>query len=219
MWGLPAATGRDRQTIAVLVDWLKDGYQSLVFDGMADAARDLDVNLVCLAGGVLRSPLRFGSQRNLVYNFAASKSVQGILLMSGTLGNHVGPTELGRFCERFAPRPIISLAVPLPGIPTVVVDDAEGMRGAMRHLTQVHGCKRIAFIRGPVVNEEAERRDSGSTRAFIRLRHRSSHDVMTTASPLRVPPPCRPGSPPGRRAGVRRAAPVRGGRLAGAGSA
>ena len=142
----------------MLVDWLKDGYQSLVFNGMADAARTLDVNLVCLAGGVMGSPLRFGSQRNLVYNFATAKSVHGILLMSGTLGNHVGPTELGRFCERFAPRPIISLAVPLPGIPTVVVDDAEGMRRAMRHLTDVHRCKRIAFIRGPAVNEEAERR-------------------------------------------------------------
>lgn len=159
-WGLSAEAGHGRQTIAVLVDWLKDGYQCHVFDGMAHAARNLDVNLVCLPGGVLRSPVRFGSQRNLIYNFAASRSVHGILLMSGTLGNHVGPAELGRFCERFAPRPILSLAVPLPGIPTVVVDDAEGMRGAMRHLTQVHACKRIAFIRGPVVNEEAERRFS-----------------------------------------------------------
>jgi len=159
-WGLSTGTDQGRQTIAVLVDWLKDGYQSLVFAGMADAARDLDVNLVCLPGGVLRSPLRFGSQRNLIYNFAAAQGVHGILLLSGTLGNHVGPAELGRFCERFAPRPIISLAVPLPGIPTVVVDDAEGMRGAMRHLTQRHGCKRIAFIRGPEVNEEAERRFS-----------------------------------------------------------
>jgi len=159
-WGLSPGTDQGRQTIAVLVDWLKDGYQSLIFAGMADAARELDVNLVCLPGGVLRSPLRFGSQRNLIYNFAAAQGVHGILLMSGTLGNHVGPVELGRFCARFAPRPIISLAVPLPGIPTVVVDDAEGMRGAMRHLTQGHGCKRIAFIRGPEVNEEAERRFS-----------------------------------------------------------
>jgi len=157
-WGLPPASGNDRHTIAVLVDWLKDGYQSLIFDGMTDAARDLDVNLVCLAGGILESPLRSGSQRNLIYNFAASRTVQGILLMSGTLGNHVGATELGRFCERFAPRPIISLAVPLPGIPTVVVDDADGMRSALRHLTRTHQCKRIAFIRGPAVNEEAERR-------------------------------------------------------------
>ena len=156
--GLTADGGHDRATIAVLVDWLKDGYQSQVFAGMVDAARNLDVNLVCLAGGVLRSPLRSGWQRNLIYNFATSSNVHGILLMSGTLGNHVGSTELGRFCERFAPRPIISVAVPLPGIPTVVVDDAEGMRGAMRHLTRVHGCRRIAFIRGPAVNEEAERR-------------------------------------------------------------
>jgi sigma-B regulation protein RsbU (phosphoserine phosphatase) len=142
----------------VLVDWLKDGYQNLVFAGVADAARDLDVNLICFAGGVLGSELRFATTRNLIYDYAGPPVVEGLVLLTGTLGNHVGPEALARYCERYLPVPMTSVAVPLPGIPTVVVDDAEGMREAIRHLIDRHGYRRIGFIRGPAVNEEAERR-------------------------------------------------------------
>jgi chemotaxis protein histidine kinase CheA/DNA-binding LacI/PurR family transcriptional regulator len=147
-----------RRTVGVLVDWLKDGYQNLVFAGVADAARELDVNLICFAGGVLGSELRFATTRNLIYDYAGPPVVEGLVLLAGTLGNHVGPEALARYCERYLPVPMTSVAVPLPGIPTVVVDDAEGMREAIRHLVDRHGNRRIAFIRGPAVNEQAEQR-------------------------------------------------------------
>ena len=51
-----------------------------------------------------------------------------------------------------------SIAVELPGVPSVVVDDAVGMRKAVTHLIRAHGCKRVAFVRGPSANAEAERR-------------------------------------------------------------
>jgi hypothetical protein len=39
----------DRPTVGVLVDWLKDLYQSAVFAGLVDAARSRDVNLTVFA--------------------------------------------------------------------------------------------------------------------------------------------------------------------------
>src|SRR4051812_25954357 len=124
---MAANGGREHRTVGMLVDWIKDGYQNLVLAGVADAARELDVNLLCFAGGVLDSPARFGRQRNLVYDFAGPHSVDGLILLSGTLGNHVGPAALARYAERWRPLPMVSIAVPVTGMPTVVVDDAEGM--------------------------------------------------------------------------------------------
>jgi sigma-B regulation protein RsbU (phosphoserine phosphatase) len=147
-----------RPVIGLLVDWLEDNYQNTVVSGVADAARELDVDLICFTGGVLRSPYRFAAQRNAIYDLAGPENVDGLLIMSGTLGNAVGPDELARWCERYRPLPICSIAVPLPNIPSVLVDNATGMRELVVHLVEAHGYRRIAFVRGPEANDESERR-------------------------------------------------------------
>jgi C4-dicarboxylate-specific signal transduction histidine kinase len=43
-------------------------------------------------------------------------------------------------------------------MPSVLVDNVRGMRDAIEHLIVQHGYRRIAFIRGPEANSEAERR-------------------------------------------------------------
>lgn len=149
---------RGRPTLGLLVDWLEDRYQNTVMSGVADAARDSDVNLLCFTGGVLRSPFRFGAQRNAVYELAGRENVDALLLMSGTLGNFIGPDELLRYCERFRPLPMCSIALAMEGIPSVLVDNGTGMRRLLAHLIADHGYRRIAFIRGPEANAEAERR-------------------------------------------------------------
>src|SRR5215471_15354681 len=150
--------GAGRRTIAMLVDWINDGYQNLILSGVVDAAAELDVNVLCLAGGVLDAPVRFGAQRNVIYDFVRPGRVDGVILLSGTLGNAIGPAALGRACERWKPLPMVSIAVPLGGVPAIVVDDADGMREGIRHLIDVHGYRRIVFVRGPEANEEAQGR-------------------------------------------------------------
>jgi DNA-binding LacI/PurR family transcriptional regulator len=129
-----------------------------VLGGVAEAARQRGANLVCFTGGILFSPQRGGAQRNHIYELAGPENVDALMLMSGTLGNYVGPEELLRYCERFRPLPLCSIAVELPGIPSVLVDNESGMRDAIVHLIKDHGYRRIAFIQGPDVNPEAERR-------------------------------------------------------------
>ncbi len=52
----------------------------------------------------------------------------------------------------------MSVGLPLPGIPSVLVGNYQGMRDAVEHLIEVHGFRRIAFIRGPLGNLEEEER-------------------------------------------------------------
>jgi hypothetical protein len=156
----------------MLVDWLEDDYQNVVLEGAVQAARQRGANLVCFAGGALGNPggapsaekvasasaRRFGARRNGIYDLVGPDCVDGLMILSGTLGNYAGRDELIRFCERYRPLPMCSIAVSLPGMPSVLVDNAAGMRAAVAHLIADHGLRRIAFIRGPFANEEAERR-------------------------------------------------------------
>ncbi len=149
---------RRARTLGLLVDWLEDEYQNKVLSGVDDAARQRGAQLLCFTGGILASPYRFGERRNFIYDLAGPESLDGVIVMSGTLGNYIGPKKLARYCERYRPLPMTSIGVALDDIPSVLVDNARGMRDAIAHLIVVHGYRRIAFIRGPGVNEEAEAR-------------------------------------------------------------
>jgi hypothetical protein len=48
--------------------------------------------------------------------------------------------------------------VHLPDFPSVTVDNEVGMRGVLDHVIREHGARRIAFVRGPLANPEAELR-------------------------------------------------------------
>jgi DNA-binding LacI/PurR family transcriptional regulator len=142
----------------VLVDWLKDLYQSAVFAGLVDAARTLDVNLTVFAGGLLGAPANEGLRRNFVFDLCTARNVDGVVLMAGAIGNHLGTLAVEALARRLSPLPLVSLALALPGVPSLLLEEGPGLRQALEHIMVRHGCRRIAFIRGPSVNAEAERR-------------------------------------------------------------
>ena len=145
-------------TIGFLVDWIDGAYQNRVLDGACDAARERRVKLLCFSGGMLQGALRGGVGRNSVFDLAGPENVDGLILMSGTIGNWVGDNGLVRYAERFGALPLVSIAVELPGMASVVVDNRTGIESAITHLIRTHGCQRIAFVRGPKQNPEAELR-------------------------------------------------------------
>jgi diguanylate cyclase (GGDEF)-like protein len=145
-------------TIGVLLDRLEDYYQNTILWAVEDAGRKRGANVICFAGGILGSRDRFAPQRNVVFDLAGGGNIDGLVVASGTLGNHIGTEDLARFCEKYRPAPMCSVAVNLPGIPSVLVDNTTGMREAVTHLIDTHGARRIAFIRGPEANEESKQR-------------------------------------------------------------
>jgi DNA-binding LacI/PurR family transcriptional regulator/signal transduction histidine kinase len=147
-----------RPTLGLFVDCLEDDYQSAVLCGVADAAEQQDTSVLCFAGGGLGAPDRANVQRNRTFSLATVENIDALIVIAGSLGNYVGPEGVSWFLKRFGSIPICSVAVPLPGMPSVLVDNARGMRDAIEHLIIQHGFRRIAFIRGPEANEEAERR-------------------------------------------------------------
>jgi len=145
-------------TLGLLIDFLEDDYQNAVLNGIIDAARERGASLICFTGGVIRANKRAGGERNAVYDLVGPESVDGLLVMAGTLSNTIGMIELSRYCERYRPLPICSIAVAIDSFPSVLIDNMSGMWAQIDHLIKVHGLRRIAFLRGPDANSEAERR-------------------------------------------------------------
>ena len=148
-----------RPTIGLLIGRLGDQrYQAYVWPGVADVARERDANLICFVGGALRGPREFDTQRNIAYDLASPVNVDGLVAMSGSLGDFIGTEQLGRYFTRYQGLPIVSIALSMNNIPSVVVDNTAGVHDLVTHLIEVHGFRRIAFVRGPETNPEAEQR-------------------------------------------------------------
>ncbi|MGC4094810.1 MAG: substrate-binding domain-containing protein [Polyangiaceae bacterium] len=144
--------------MGLLVDWLEDGYQSAVANGVLGGAQSAGATMVCFAGGAPGSPQRFALQRNHVFDLASLDTVDALVLLSGSIANHIGLDGVARFAERYASLPRCSIALELPGIPSVLVDNDSGMRAVVEHFVRTHRARRIVFVRGPVANGEAQRR-------------------------------------------------------------
>jgi len=133
-----------RLTIGLCINRLSASYQELIWQGVAEAAREYDINLIILAGGEVTEGMPIPA--NIVYEMAAAERIHG-LIVSNTL--FVSQSTMQAFCERFAPLPVVSLAAPLPGIPSLVSDNYQGLYAVMVHLIRDHGYKRIACLRRP----------------------------------------------------------------------
>ena len=144
--------------IGLLVDLFEYTYQSTLIQAVMDTARRHGASVRVFVGGGLRSPERFGAERNFLYDLVGGANIDGLIVLSSTLANYVDHTALVDFAAGFRPLPMASIGMLLEGIPSVAVDNAPALREGIRHLVRVHGHRRIAFVRGPAGNQDAEER-------------------------------------------------------------
>lgn len=135
-----------------------DQYQAAVLRGIADTAEDAGVHLLCFVGGQLPASPSAAGGRHRVYDMCGPRNVDGVVVLGSTLAHGVGESVLARYCERYRALPLCSIGSRLPGFPSVTVDNEVGIRSLLRHAIVEHGARRIAFVRGPDANVEADLR-------------------------------------------------------------
>ena len=152
-----------RRTIGLFVDVIagRGGYQPAVLAGVADAAREQDVNLLCFVGGVLRDLQALKVRENMIYGLANTNTVDGLIICGSAIAHYVPLEEFVSFCDRYRSLPIVTIGETLQGIADVSVDNKKSMQDAVVHLIEVHKRHRIAFICGPDGSLEAEKRYEG----------------------------------------------------------
>jgi LacI family transcriptional regulator, galactose operon repressor len=84
----------------------------------------------------------------------------------------VESAELGRLHKKGFPMVLLHQSPPQGvNIPVVTIDNRTGARQLVDHLIEAHGCRRIAFLRGPVGNQDSEGRERGYRQAL------KSHEI------------------------------------------
>jgi signal transduction histidine kinase/DNA-binding LacI/PurR family transcriptional regulator/AraC-like DNA-binding protein/DNA-binding LytR/AlgR family response regulator len=137
-----------RPTFGFIVTWgLTNPYSSPMWWGAVKAAETLDVNLVGFGDINI-----YDLQRNRsLYSQIQPSTVDGLVLVNPTL------PRLHR--EVFGPVPVVNIGLSTEDVVTsILVDNHEGMRTAVRHLIENHGRRRLAFIKGPANNPDSEER-------------------------------------------------------------
>lgn len=150
---------RARWTIGLLTHGAGDPNSQAVWEGVQSAACEHDANVVSFPGKPLRSPHGFEAQSNVIYDLAGPQNVDGLVIWSGALCHRVDLPVITDFCRRYMPLPMVTVGHPLvEGIPGVVVDNYQGMHDVVAHLVEFHNLTRVAFVRGPQPQPEAEQR-------------------------------------------------------------
>jgi len=145
-------------TIGMLTAWLSGPTEINLWHGVADQARARHANLICFSGGIPHWHQQYEDQKNILFDLAGPKNVDGLLIWANILSHTLDRSGLEAFCLRYSPLPMISMGMVLPSIPNIRIDMHDGMRRLLAHLIEDHGRRRIAFIRGLEVSQDAEDR-------------------------------------------------------------
>ena len=141
----------DRPTIGLL------GLLGMFWNQSAQITRQHGINQIGFACGELGSPYGFVAQANVLADLAGAGNVDGLIVWSDYIGHYIEPAALRALCERYRPLPVVSIGA-VEGVPSIVVDNYRGTYDMVVHLIETHGYRRIACIRGPENNPEAEQR-------------------------------------------------------------
>jgi len=149
---------KTRPTIGYLASHTNDGVGQMIWAGMVEAAEQYDVNLIGFMGHRLQDQEGFLVQANVLYELAANHHVDGFISWASTIGTYVDTQEKKNFHQGFQPLPIVTVGETLTGMPSVLIEGYQGTRAMMAHLIEIHGYRRLAFIRGPESHPYAQER-------------------------------------------------------------
>lgn len=147
-----------RRTIAVLIDHLDhlaDGYEAELRNAFSATCRKYGYGLLIAVGGVLDDADPFERGLNSVYHLLGPETVDGVVMVSGSLSTSSGVQGLERLLARYQGLALCSLSIRVPGMPSILVDNETGFDAVIDHLVTVHGRRRIAYLSGSENNVDA----------------------------------------------------------------
>ncbi|MBN2532715.1 MAG: substrate-binding domain-containing protein [Spirochaetales bacterium] len=147
-----------RITVGFFVTKLDYEYQREIWRGICDEAVKEDINLICFPGEIIQSRYKFEYQANILYKIAGKENIDGIVVLTSSIGQFISNKELIRFFHSYKPLPAVSIGIKFKNIPSIIVENTKGLYEVICHLINDHNCRRIAFIAGPKGHQEADQR-------------------------------------------------------------
>lgn len=154
-------------TIAFLATWLDGWYQSQLWRGAVAGSRLHNCRLLTLVGHA-RPENSVSSGPEGIIGAAARRDVDAYLFSTGPLSFWEGASAMTHMCTWLPQRPMVSLGQTFPGMDWVVPDGG-GIEVMVRHMVQLHQCRKIVFLSGPETNSDARQRREDFTAAMESL--------------------------------------------------
>ena len=108
-------TNPERPTIAFLSDYYLGDYQTTLHNAIESAAKQYEMNLLCLIGRSVDAPLDRGRAHNKLYDDLCTSAVSGIIFLGTSLSHYCGSERILSFCRQFAPIPMCNIGLVLEG--------------------------------------------------------------------------------------------------------
>lgn len=145
-------------TIGIVLPALHESCQSMIWPGITDHAEDLGIRLITYVATSQDQISSLDLHYDVIKDFVKNDSLDGVIVFSGAIGEHKEHDEVVKFCKEIKSIPTVSIALEIPNVPSVLVENTSGIIELMDHLAQVHEYKKIVFIKGPEGHDEAEER-------------------------------------------------------------
>lgn len=135
-------------------------YQTEIIAGAHDECARRGLDLICLAGG----SLGWADPRSYCYRLASPSHLDAAILVPGTWAAPLDSAPVRELLARFLTLPSCVIGARHEAAPSMCIDNEGGVERMTRHLIEVHGRTRIAFIGGKGL--ESEQRRLGFERAL-----------------------------------------------------
>ncbi len=139
------------KNIAVIIHSLTVEYSIEVLHGIADFFTDKDVRLIIAQTKNPHSQVGiFEYHCWSAAEILASETIDAIIIVSGSFSGAVENEQLTKLFQIYADKPVISIAaqLDLPNCVYTKVDSRAAYKDTIKHLKEVHGCKKIGFFSG-----------------------------------------------------------------------
>jgi LacI family transcriptional regulator len=140
-------------TLGLLLPEIGEAFFSALLRGIEAEAREAGLDLLIHATSHIAHASTPSPRRTL-----AEHNTDGIIVFTQSIDSN----ELARL--RRIGFPVVLLYQTPPDsleIPAVLIENQAGARKVVEHLIEVHGCRRIAYLRGPRGNEDSVQREAG----------------------------------------------------------
>ena len=139
---------------------------------MADRALEDKTTLFVFPGGKVNYKKNSEHFRNELYHLANSSNIDGLISWASSLSGSVTIKELEDFHAQFSDIPYVSIGQKIPRHPCAEFDAYTGMK-------ELHGAKKIAFIRAPSSHTSAEDRFRGYKDALAEFKIPLQENLIT----------------------------------------
>ena len=142
-------------TVGIITTWIDSAYWTSVLSGASDALREAGASVVCFTLGFSDAvPDRRRGETDPFFELANSPALDGLIVPTAA---SFAAGASGFFKARTG-LPMVSVGEVVPEVPSVVVDNVAGTKTLIRYLIEKCRFTRIAYIRGPETNVEANAR-------------------------------------------------------------